>query len=293
MEELNKFERIDFLNKDISKSIIQKLREFQLKKRDNDEMTNYIEPDPSFDISEYWTQSDLFNVHDEKEFKTYKKTSCIKNLIPGRIWTIRDPNNPGNELVLRKESDMSFQKWVDSLTIVTPTSLVQVQDNNPNFSVYEEITIWNFSPENKAILKEQYDKALVGQPLKHPDFEAIYWVDYPDPAVYLKRRFWKDTLGNFNTSFSQLLFTERLENKRGYSQKPQVLMSFGESDEYEYGSISPEILDLLKPEFIPFNLKQEFAWQKLISNRKGKLISSEELKKLIHCFEIDENGIQY
>jgi hypothetical protein len=107
----------------------------------------------------------------------------------------------------------------------------------------------------------------------------------------LKRTFSKDSLGKFKTNFSQLLFTERMNGKKGLGQKPQVLMSFAEG--YEYSSISPEILELLKPELNPFNLKKEFAWQKLISNRKGKSISNEELKKLIHCMDIDENGIQY
>ena len=106
---------------------------------------------------------------------------------------------------------------------------------------------------------------------------------------YLKRSFWKDSLGKFKTNFTQLLFVERLNNKKGYEQKPQVLMSFGRGDY----SVSQEILDLLKSELAPFNLNKEFAWQKIISNRKGNKISNEELKKLIHCYDINENGIEY
>jgi len=148
-------------------------------------------------------------------------------------------------------------------------------------------------PELFAKFEVQYVKCGENQEVKQPDFEAIYWVDYPDPAVYLKRSFSKDTLGKFKTSFSQLLFTERLNNKKGFDQKPQVLMSFGSSYEYYENPISQEILDLLKVELAPFSLNKEFSWQQLISNRKGNKISNEDLKKLIHCTDINENGIEY
>jgi hypothetical protein len=70
-------------------------------------------------------------------------------------------------------------------------------------------------------------------------------------------------------------------------------MSFGSSYEYDDNQISQEILDLLKVELLPFSLNKEFSWQQIISNRKGYKISNEDLKKLIHCTDIDDNGIQY
>ena len=54
-----------------------------------------------------------------------------------------------------------------------------------------------------------------------------------------------------------------------------------------------QISDLLKPELALFDLKTEFHWRKIISAYKGKKINNEELKKTIHCSEIDETGIQY
>jgi hypothetical protein len=295
MEELDKFERIDFLDAVASKSIITKLREFQLKKRETDEIVSSfsgIEPELIYDISEYESEGYLFNVYDENEFNIYKKTSSITKLVPGGLWTIPHPNNPGSELALIKESNASFQHWIDSLTIVTPNSLVEVQYNDPNYTVYDQLSIWMYDNRIRKDLERQYNETPVGSPIKRPNFEAIYWVDYPEPAVYLKRSFSKDTLGKFNTRFSQLLITERLNNKKGFNQKPQVLMSFGYEEEYG-APISLEILDLLKSELAPFNMKKEFAWQKIISNRQGKKISNDELKKLIHCYDIDDTGIQF
>ena len=63
-------------------------------------------------------------------------------------------------------------------------------------------------------------------------------------------------------------------------------MAFGDTD----NSINQEILDLLKEELKLFEMKQDFAWKKIISENKSRIIQSDELKKLIHCWEINENG---
>ncbi len=280
LDELSGLERLDYLNESLSKTITSKLREHQLKKKELETAEG-----PAFNLQEYETyrQGTLFNDHNEDEFKVYQKTSCIKRIFPGDFWTIQGDDEAGTLTTLTRDSEKeTFESWFERLT-----TQGQEPDYNPDY----------FAPllrMKKNILKNKYDECGENQPIKYPDFEAIYWVDYPDPAVYLKRSFSKDSLGKFKTSFSQLLFTERLNNKKGFDQKPQVLMFFG-SFSYEYNEyqISQEILDLLKVELVPFNLNKEFTWQKLIETRKGNKISNEDLKKLIHCIDIDENGIQY
>lgn len=280
IDELKGLERLDYLNETISKTITSKLREHQLKKKELETAEG-----PAFNLQEYETyrQGTLFNDHNEDEFKVYQKTSCIKRIFPGDFWTIQGDDEAATLTTLTRDSEKeTFESWFERLT-----TQGKEPDYNPDY----------FAPLlriKKNILKNQYDKCGENQPIKYPDFEAIYWVDYPDPAVYLKRSFSKDSLGKFKTSFSQLLFTERLNNKKGFDQKPQVLMSFGAYFyEYDENLISQEILDLLKVELVPFSLNKEFSWQQIISNRKGNKISNENLKKLIHCTDIDENGIQY
>jgi hypothetical protein len=80
-----------------------------------------------------------------------------------------------------------------------------------------------------------------------------------------------------------------LANKKGFSQKPQVLMSFGDT----YNSLNQEILNLLNVELMQFDLKQDFAWKKIINSKKGRSVKNDELMKMIHCFEINDNGIEY
>lgn len=279
LDELSGLKRLDYFNETISKTITSKLREYQLKKKELETAEG-----PTFNLQEYDTyrQGTIFNAYNEDEFKVYQKTSCIKRIYPGDFWTIQGDDEDATLTILTRDSEKeTFESWFERLT-----TQGQAPDYNPDY----------FAPLmriEKNMVKNQYDKCGENQQIKYPDFEAIYWVDYPDPAVYLKRSFSKDSLGKFKTSFSQLLFTERLNNKKGSDQKPQVLMSFGSSYEYDENQISQEILDLLKSELAPFNLNKEFAWQKIISNSKGNKINNEELKKLIHCYDINENGIEY
>jgi hypothetical protein len=283
LDELKELERLDYLNESLSKTITSKLREYQLKKKELETAEG-----PKFNLIEYdaYRQGSLFNTYNEDEFKVYQKTSCIKNIYPGHSWPFQLAD--GTVWPLRKTNmNESARDMLNRLK----------SQGEPDFGLepaqYTFADILLADPDLFAKFEAQYVKCGEKQEVKQPDFEAIYWVDYPDPAVYLKRSFSKDTLGKFKTSFSQLLFTERLNNKKGFDQKPQVLMSFGSSYEYYENPISQEILDLLKVELAPFSLNKELSWQQLISNRKGNKISNEDLKKLIHCTDINENGIEY
>jgi len=284
LDELKELERLDYLNESLSKTITSKLREYQLKKKELETVEG-----PIFNLIEYdaYRQESLFNTYNEDEFKVYQKTSCIKNIYPGHSWPFQLAD--GTEWPLRKiNMNESARDMLNRLK-----SQGEPDFEQPPAQFTDGVDLLFADPELFAKFEVQYVKCGENQEVKQPDFEAIYWVDYPDPAVYLKRSFSKDTLGKFKTSFSQLLFTERLNNKKGFDQKPQVLMSFGSSYEYYENPISQEILDLLKVELAPFSLNKEFSWQQLISNRKGNKISNEDLKKLIHCTDINENGIEY
>ena len=282
LDYLNSLERLDYLSEPLSKIISSKLRDYQIKKREM-ETGEW----PTYSLNQYSTMNEricLFNSFDEKEFKIYEKTSAIKRIFPGSEWryevTPEGEDDPVSVALIRDDDNETYDAWLERLT----THGADAQNGPELYKVLMNV--------DQVILRTQYENAKGGANLKFPDDEGIYWVDYPNPAIYLKRTFSKDSLGKFKTNFSQLLFTERLNNKKGTAQKPQVLMAFGEG--YESAPpISQEILDLLKTELFPFNLKKEFAWQKLIFTRKGKNIINEDLKKLIHCFEIDENGIQY
>lgn len=282
LDYLKSLERFDYLSESLSKTISSKLRDYQIKKREIDTFEW-----PSYSLGQFFARNDqvgLFNSFDEKEFKIYEKTSAIKKIFPGSLWryevTPEGEDDPVLVDLIREDDNESFDSWLERLT----TQGADAYKGPELFQVLLNV--------DQNILRTQYEKAKGGTNLKFSDDEGIYWIDYPNPAIYLKRTFSKDSLGNFKTNFSQLLFTERLNNKKGTGQKPQVLMAFGEG--YESAPpISPEILELLKTELIPFNQKKEFAWQKIISTRKGREISNEDLMKLVHCLDINENGIEY
>jgi hypothetical protein len=281
LDKLSLLGRTDYLNNNVTKDICSKLRKYQLEK-----MKDETSEEQKYSLSKYYSyngkfneqRGELFKDYDENEFNMYKNNTISKTFT-GSKWIIK--SIVGDILTLTRNSNQEiFEDWYKRLTIIGDSISYNPYD-------YEDLKILN-----RVDLKQQYNKALEGMAIMLPNYDLAYWVDYPDPAVYLKRSFSKDTLGKFKTNFSQLLFTERLNNKKGFDQKPQVLMSFGEGE--EYGTpISPEILDLLKVELAPFNLKKEFSWQKIISTRQGKKIGNEDLKKIIHCYDINENGIQY
>ncbi|MFY7944576.1 MAG: hypothetical protein ACOVNZ_08325 [Crocinitomicaceae bacterium] len=282
LDYLNGLERLDYLSEPLSKIISSKLRDYQIKKREL-ETSEF----PSYSLIQYSAlneQVGLFNSFDENEFKIYEKTSAIKKIFPKGEWKYEvvpeGEDDPVSVALMRDDDNETFDAWLERLT-------TQGADAQKGPELYQVLMALDL-----VILKKQYENARGGTIIKYPDLEEIYWVDYPNPSIYLKRNFSKDSIGKFKTNFSQLLFTERMNGKKGFSQKPQVLMSFGEGEEYG-APISLEILDLLKAELAPFNMKKEFAWQKLIATRKGKNLSNDDLKKLIHCYDINENGIEY
>ena len=214
----------------------------------------------------------IFSNENKHSISGLKSFSC-----KGEPWEIWDDAN-GTMTLLNRDSDSEkFDDWYTRLT-----TQGSAPDYNPE--VFTALT-----RSDKLILEKQYEACVENQALRQPDEESTYWVDYPNPAIYLQRNFETDSTGKFTTKFSQLLITERLDNKKGYSQKPQVLMAFGDTD----NSINQEILDLLKEELMLFEMKQNFAWKKIISENKSRIIQSDELKKLIHCWEINEYGIDY
>ncbi len=276
LEELAQLGRFDYLNEELSKKITGKLREFQLQKREIDS-PEY----PVYAIEEYSNQhrnATLFDDFNKDEFKYYNQSSSIKRIFPGTQWEIQGDDVNATMTILTRDSDSEkFEDWYMRLT---------TQGSAPYFDpeVFGYLT-----RTDKLILKKQYEACGENQALLQPDSELTYWVDYPNPAIYLQRNFETDSTGKFATEFSQLLITERLENKKGYSQKPQVLMAFGDT----FASINQEILDLLKEELMQFEMKQDFAWKKIINSKKGRIVKNDELKKMIHCFEINDNGIEY
>ncbi len=282
LNEINQLGRFDYLNEDISKKITSKLREFQLAKREIDG-PEY----PVYAISDYWKPyrySNLFDDFNEDEFKYYNKSSSIKRILPGASWEIEGDDEDYTKSILYRESKQeSFEAWFTRLT---------TQGNAPNYNPEIFGALSRISEKGTISLqslKTQYEACGENQSLRFPDLELTYWVDYPNPALYLKRNFSSDSTGKFKTIFSQLLFTERLDNKKGYSQKPQVLMAFGDG----FDPMLDEISELLKEELAPFNQNEDFAWKKIIMSNKVRKMKVDELKELIHCYEIDENVIQY
>jgi hypothetical protein len=282
LDEIGNLARFDFLNEDLSKKITNKLREFQLRKREVDDASY-----PIYSITEFYDQykqANLFDDFNENEFKYYSKSSSIKRIFPGGNWEIEgDDEDRTLQILTRNSMDESFEEWYNRLTKqgVAPGYNPEVFGPLTRLDTKGRISI--------ATLKMKYDACAENQPLQFPDLETTYWVDYPNPAIYLQRKFTIDSTGKFKTTFSQLIFAERLDNKKGFSQKPQVLMVFGN----EYEPMNKEISDLLKEELKIFELNQELPWRKIIFSQKGKKVNASELKKIVHCLDITENQIKY
>jgi hypothetical protein len=87
---------------------------------------------------------------------------------PGVFWTIDDPNNPGSRIPLKKGTNPSFKDWLDSLTVVSPNSTVEVQNNNPNITVFDQLSIWAQDDKQRAKLENAWNNAKNLAPLKMP-----------------------------------------------------------------------------------------------------------------------------
>jgi hypothetical protein len=110
------------------------------------------------------TKNDFFDNSKYRE----ELSKCLTFGKPGTFWTIDDPNNPGSKLPLKKGANPSFQDWLDSLTIVTPTSSVEVQNADPTITVFDQLAIWSKEAKPKAILENAWNNAKNLMPLKLP-----------------------------------------------------------------------------------------------------------------------------
>ena len=87
---------------------------------------------------------------------------------PGTFWSIPDPNNPGQKMPIKKGTNATFQNWIDSLTIITATSLVPVQDNNQSLTVWDQLAIWAVDPISRKKLEDAWNETKNDAPLRLP-----------------------------------------------------------------------------------------------------------------------------
>lgn len=110
------------------------------------------------------TKNDFFDNSKYRE----ELSKCLTFGKPGVFWTIDDPNNPGSRLPLKRGTNPTFQSWLDSLTIVTPTSAVEVQNNNTSITVFDQLSIWSQDPKQRAKMENAWNNAKPLSPLKMP-----------------------------------------------------------------------------------------------------------------------------
>ena len=114
LEELSNLERVDYLNESISKTVISKIREYQLQKMAID-TTEW----PSYCLEEYYqylNKGSLFSDFEEEDFKYYRKNGSIKKIIPGSVWQIEeDDENRTTKLLIRDSKNESFEDWFKRL----------------------------------------------------------------------------------------------------------------------------------------------------------------------------------
>jgi hypothetical protein len=277
-----------FLESNVSKNLSKKLSEFQLQRMAQD--TSIY----SFNLNENCDYSFL-NSEGLVEYVDY--TSNIfnyyrrKNLIfskenKGEDWTFDylvssddDSLESWETHTLYRDSEQeTFEDWFNRL-------IPKGDSYDQKRAEYELL-----SPVPLEILKTQYEKTEGGTIIKYPSKEDVFWIDYPNPAIYIQCGIVKDSSKNsFKISPNKIVFTEKINEIIGENDKPLQLMSYsvGES------ALDAKINELLKDELQPFSKKINFEWIKLIQNKTGKRVSLSELKKLIHAYEISSEGIDF
>ena len=258
--------------------MIQKLRDLQLLNFEN----NKLIPDNNYNnVTTSDFNMNLFESADYSDpvFFSYRNSKkIITNVYPGESWGIYNWVSQEYFVLNKEYENESFEDWYTRLTTNGDSITFNPEE-------YGALTL-----ESKDILKKQYDLTSAGHPIKKPDFESVYWVDYPNPDVYVNCQIIQDSLGNtFQQIPYQIILTERLENKKGGNSKPLVLMAFGLDDH----TIPKEIEWMLHAELKPFFLKKHFAWMDKIKKGKGKKIDADALKQMIHVYEINSKGINY
>jgi hypothetical protein len=273
------FEKRFLVSNNDKQNILNKLQEFQ---RTNMELDKFS---PVKNYNNVW-ESDfnmqLFaNVADytDPTFFLYRNgKKLVSKTFQGENWSILGWDSNEEYLLTKEYENESFDDWYNRLTTVGDSI-------NFNPEEYGALTL-----QIKDELKKQYDLTSVGNPIKRPDFESVYWVDYPNPDVYVNCQYVQDSVGKgFRLIPYQIIITERLDNKKGGNSKPLVLMAFGHED-YTFPK---EIEGLLQQEWKPFFLKKQFAWMDRIQKGKGKKIDADALKQMIYAYEINLKGINY
>ncbi len=107
---------------------------------------------------------------------------------PGQFWTIDDPNNPGQQMPLKKGTNSTFQAWIDSLTIVSPGSKVDVQNNNQSLTVWDQLTIWSVDPKQRLKLENAWNQAKNLTPIRRP--AEMRYITSPSICAYNIKEDW-------------------------------------------------------------------------------------------------------
>lgn len=291
MSLIHDFDRVDYIPEENSKVIYSKLREFQIKQKE-------LEKSAEFSVhalSPYETETsdgmgELFSSLYESEYNRLLKTNGIKNIVKGRPIEVFLAES--QMIINLVRSGKSFDFWYDSLL------------NNPNqprtidgIADYEQL-----ERMDKEMLRLAWNKSVDGMELIGPDGESIYWIEIPKFSMYLKQsmKSKNDTTTNVQKDagkgfIKSILITEKLGDASGflnfYSRNvPSVVMAFG--SEYE-GYLSLEIQELLQEELKDLQINKEPEWKKTLESKKGRYRSNDDIKKIINCNNVDNNGIYF
>lgn len=285
------FDRVDFIPEEISKVIYSKLREFQIKQKELEKNTEF----PVYALSPYETETsdgmgELFSSLYESQYNRLIKTNGIKNTVKGRPIEVFLAESQMTINLVR--TGKSFDFWYDSLL------------NNPHvLRTAEGISDYDdLERMDKEMLRLAWNKSDDGMELIGPDGESIYWIEIPKFSMYLKQsmKSKNDTTTNVQKDagkgfIKSILITEKLEDASGflnfYSRNvPSVVMAFG--SEYE-GYLSLEIQELLQEELKDLQINKEPEWKKTLESKKGRYRSNDDIKKIINCNNVDNNGIYF
>jgi hypothetical protein len=260
------------------KQIIDKLREFQLTNKELDGINT------KNNFNEMWEStfnSDLFefDYYESSSFDRYKyHDNIIAKKIPGGYWSFLSQQYGEFISLMRNSDSESFDEWYNRLTTIGDSVALDPL-------MYEDLIY-----ESRENMKKQYEKCRAYDFLKRPDSESVYWVDYLDPMVYVNCKIIKDSLlKTTRLNPYEIVFSERIDNKKGVNSKPLILMAFGQ----EETGLPIQISNLLGNELKPFHKPVNFMWMNILKLEKGRKINSDELKNLIHATMIDSYGIEY
>ena len=107
----------------------------------------------------------------------------------GGFMTIPDPNNkPLGLLPISKGFNPTFQAWVDSLTIMSPTSKVDPSDDDPTLTVYDQLGIWVGDVKKRKEIEDAWNVAKNGDALKSPG--AVFYINSRSIMAYNIKEDW-------------------------------------------------------------------------------------------------------